>query len=174
VGVCARDAEPRPPPFPPCSAWTSTAALRTAAATALLVLPQDATLHSALGGVDRRFFCGVVPTVPAGQEFRPPVLKRAFDRSARMRYVVSDAGLAEVDVEGDVHFSPWSEIEAVLPDDGGEGFLVVTRDVCLFPVDPAVHGRAACAAIRARLPERLWVRRPVAVADVARTAVPVG
>ncbi len=149
------------------------AALGAAAATALLVVPQDATLRSALGGIDRRSFCGVVPVAPVGREFRPSALKRAFDRSARMRYVVSDAGLAEVDVDGDVHFSPWSEIEAVLPDDAGEGFLVVTRDVCLFPVDPAVHGRAACAAIRAHLPEHLWVRRPAVPVD-GRQVEPVG
>jgi hypothetical protein len=91
-----------------------------------------------------------------------------------MRYVVSDSGLAEVDVDGDVHATAWADVEAVLPDDAGEGYLVVTRDLCAFPVDPGLHGRAVAAAIRAHLPEHLWVRPPARTAGVPAGVVPVG
>ncbi|MGY1602609.1 insulinase family protein [Geodermatophilus sp. SYSU D00815] len=171
-----------PVPFLPAeqalAAWRAVtpaqvaAALSAAAATALLVVPQGTVLRTAVGGIEQRPFCGVVPVAPKGRQFRPSAFRRVRDRAARVRLVVSDAGLADVDADGDVHFTPWDGIEAVVPADRGEGFSVITREMCVIPVDPAVQGRGAVTAVRERLPEHLWVR-PVAAADVARTAEPV-
>ncbi|MGY1807101.1 M16 family metallopeptidase [Blastococcus sp. SYSU D00669] len=171
-----------PVPFLPAdealAAWRAVtpeqvaAAMRAAAGSAVLVVPQGTVLRTSIGGIEQRPFCGVVPVAPEGREFRPSALKRVRDRAARVRLVVSDAGLADVDADGDVHFTPWEGIEAVVPFDRGEGFSVITREMCVIPVDPAVQGRGAVAAVRDRLPERVWVRRPAPVADVPRTAVP--
>ena len=107
-------------------------------------------------------------------EFRPSVFKRALSRQARVALIVSDAGLAHRDDDGDVHFIAWNDIEAVLPHDEGEGFTIVGRNMCLVPVFADGYGRQACQAVRARIPAHAWLTERSMAAPSAAADVPVG
>ena len=130
-------------------------------------------LLTALADAVQQFYCGVVPQVPDGVVFRRSVLKRALSKQARMELIVSDSGLAHRDADGDLHFLAWTDVEAVVPDDEGGGFAVIGRNLCLFPVFPDLFGKAACAAVAARIPSSRWLTRP-APASSRSAQVPVG
>ena len=150
-----------------------TAALHAARERAIVVLPEGVRLMTALDAAVQQHFCGIVPQVPDGVVFRPSVLKRTVSRRPRMELIVSDAGLAHRDEDGDLHFVPWADVETVVPNEGDEGFAVVGRNLCLFPVFPELFGRKACEAVRARIPASRWlgqaahVQPPAAVVPVA-------
>lgn len=147
------------------------AALRAVRGTAILMVPEGVTLLSAVGHADRRFFCGVVPAAPPGVEYRPSVLKRVRSRQARVALIVSDAGLAQRDDDGDVHFIAWQDIDAVIPHDEGDGFTIVGRNMCLIPVFVEGYGRSAHQAVRARIPAHAWLTERTGAAP---GNVPVG
>jgi hypothetical protein len=137
---------------------TAAAALRATAPTAVLVVPEG--VEPALDGIERRFLCDVVPELPAGATYRPPLLARVRSREARLRLVVTDEGLAHGDSDGDGHLIPWSEVAAAVPASQGAGVLVVGRNLCGIDVHEDRYGRRAVEAVRARLPERAWVPAP--------------
>lgn len=150
------------------------AALRAGRDGAILMVPEGVTLLSAVGHADRRFFCGVVPVAPRGVEFRPSILKRALSRSARVALIVTEAGLAHRDDDGDVHVIAWTDIDAVLPHDEGEGFTVVGRNLCLIHVFADGYGRQACQAVRSRIPADRWLMERSPAVPSAADEVPVG
>jgi hypothetical protein len=147
------------------------AALRATRGTAILVLPEGVQLVTALDAAVRQYFCGVVPSVPDGTVFRRSVLKRALSKQARTELVVADAGLAHRDEDGDLHFLPWNDVEAVVPRDEGEGFVVVGRNLCLVPVFADLFGKAACQAVSARIPGDRWMASPSPLPATAPVAV---
>ncbi len=134
-------------------------AARALRPSALLVLPEGVD-PGPLEGIGRRHLCNVVPELPAGTTFRPPLLARLRHPAARTRLVVGDAGLAEQDADGDVHVIPWSEVEAAVAASTGEGVFVVGRNLCGIQVHEEVFGRRAVDAVRARLPRHVWVSAP--------------
>ncbi|SFO94993.1 hypothetical protein SAMN05660464_1678 [Geodermatophilus dictyosporus] len=149
-----------------------TAALRRAEPTAVLTVPDTAAWDGPDPRVPRRPLCGVLPALPGGRRFRPPLHRRLLDPAARVVLVVAEDGLAHRDADGDVHGIPWSRVEALVPTDDGAGVSVVGRDLCSVTVHPALHGRRAVAAVLAAATERvhpsLLLGRPVAaVAELA-------
>ncbi len=133
--------------------------MRAAMPAALVVVPEGTILLAGGAPISRASYCGIVPAALPGAVFRPSLLKRLFSRSARVALVVSEAGLAYEDEDGDVHAVPWNEVEAVVPRDTGEGFIVIGRNMCMFFVYAEAFGRVACEAVRSRLPQHLWVQR---------------
>ena len=148
------------------------AALRTTVPTAVLMVPSGVDLDALAGGIERAHLCNVIPEVPQGTTFRPPLLARMRHKEARIRLVVTDAVLAEEDADGDGHAIPWAEIEAAVPAIKGEGVFVVGRNLCGFDVHEDVYGRRAVEAVRARIPADVWVHPALPAADTP--AVPVG
>jgi hypothetical protein len=110
--------------------------------------------------IERRHLCNQVPELPAGATFRPPLLARVRYKEARLRLVVTDAGLAHGDSDGDGHLIPWNEVEAALPAVQGTGVFVVGRNLCGIDVHEDIYGRRAVEAVRSRLPEHVWVPAP--------------
>ena len=135
------------------------AALRATVPTVILIVPDG--VEPDLGpGIERRHLCNHVPELPAGPTFRPSLLARVRSKEARLRLVVSDDGLAHGDADGDGHVIPWSEVEAALPAMQGTGVFVVGRNLCGIDVHEDLYGRRAVEAVRARLPEHVWVPLP--------------
>ena len=149
---------------------TAAAALRATLPTAILAVPTGVELPGLGGGIDRRPLCDVAPVLPAGARFGPPPLARLLGRSRR-RLVVGDHVLAEADDDGAVHVLNWTDVEAVEPSADGRGMLVVGRNLCTVDVHEDRYGRRAVAAVRARLPQELWLPQvPVAAPPVAQPA----
>ncbi|MGY1731921.1 hypothetical protein ACI798_10385 [Geodermatophilus sp. SYSU D01045] len=176
AAYCAATGLPFRPAADTLAAWRAvtpaqvTAALRRAAATAVLAVP-DTAAWDGPAGVARRPLCGTLPELPAGTVFRPPLLRRLLDPAARVALVVSDDGLAHTDADGDVHGIPWSRVEAVVPTDDGRGVSVVGRDLCGVRVHPDLYGRRAVAAVTGRVPAAALLPRPRAAEP---ESVPVG
>jgi zinc protease len=148
------------------AAWTAVtpdavaAALRAAAPTAVLVVPEGVVPADLPGGIQRAAFCGQVPELPPGHSFRPPALARLRHRGARTTLVVADEGLGHIDADGDRHLLPWSDVEAAIPATDGDGVAVVGRNLCLIEVHEEVYGRRAVEAVRARVPQGVWIPAP--------------
>jgi hypothetical protein len=135
------------------------AALRATVPTVILIVPDG--VEPDLGpGIERRHLCNYVLELPVGPTFRPPLLARVRSKEARLRLVVSDDGLAHGDADGDGHVIPWSEVEAALPAMQGTGVFVVGRNLCGIDVHEDLYGRRAVEAVRARLPEHVWMPLP--------------
>lgn len=142
-------------------------ALRASLPTAVLVVPEDVV--PALGpGVERQWICHLVPRLPPGVTFRPPLLARMRHKGARLRLVVTEEGLAHEDADGDGHLIPWSEVEAAVPASQGSGVFVVGRNLCGVDVHEDLYGRRAVEAVRSRLPEHVWVPVPRRSEESAR------
>lgn len=133
------------------------AALGRTLPTAVLVLPEGADPGPLAGGIERGNLCGLVPELPEGTTFRPPLLARALHREARLRLVVGEDVLALGDPDGDVHVIPWAQVEAAVPATEGQGVFVVGRDLCGIDVHEDLFGRRAVELVRARLPRPAWV-----------------
>lgn len=140
------------------------AAARALRPSALLVVPTGVE-PGGLEGIAQRPLCNVVPTLPEGALFRRPLLARLFGRAARVSVVVGDAGLAELDSDGDVHLIPWDEVVAAIPAPTGDGVFVVGHGLCGLEVTEALYGRRAVEAVRARLPQHVWVPTPRSARD---------
>lgn len=136
------------------------AALRATLPTAVLMVPHGVELEGLGAGIERRHLCNLVPELPPGATFRPPLLARVRHKEARMRLVVTEAGLAHGDADGDGHVIPWEEIEAAVPAVQGSGVFVVGRNLCGIDVHEDLYGRRAVEAVRARLPQHVWVPAP--------------
>lgn len=135
------------------------AAFRATVPTAILMVPNG--VEPELGpGIERRHLCNYVPELPTGPTFRPSLLSRVRHKEARLRLVVTEDGLAHGDADGDGHLIPWSEVEAALPALQGTGVFVVGRNLCGIDVHEDLYGRRAVDAVRARLPEHVWVPAP--------------
>ncbi|HEX2075767.1 MAG TPA: hypothetical protein VHF92_18470 [Geodermatophilus sp.] len=161
--------------------WRSTgaeqvaAALRRAWASAILYVPEEVAYEGPGAPVERRYMCARTSQLPAGPMFRPPLLARLFDRRSRLALVVSETGLAHRDADGDVHSIPWELVEGAVPLDDGKGVFVVGRNLCSAVVHEDLYGHRAVEAVRAHVPERLWLTEPPRVTAVAAgPAVPVG
>ncbi len=151
---------------------SAAAALRATVPTAVLMVP--AGVDPALGeGIGRGHLCHLVPGLPAGATFRPPLLARVRSKEARLRLVVTDEGLAHLDADGDAHAIAWAEVEAALPAVEGSGVFVVGRNLCGVDVHEDLYGRRAVDAVRARLPEHVWVPAP-RTEDEQRAGAPAG
>ena len=148
------------------------AAARALRTSALLIVPSDVEVEG-LEGVRRRPLCNVVPALPEGTVFRQSFLARLRGRAGRVSVVVGDAGLAELDSDGDVHLIPWDEVVAAVPAPTGEGVFVVGRGLCGLEITEKAYGRRAVEAVRARLPEHVWVPVPRSAAE-ERVLVPQG
>ncbi len=135
------------------------AATRALRPSALLMVPEGVD-PGPLEGVGRRYICNLVRELPQGTTFRPPLLARALHKAARLRLVVTDDLLAHEDCDGDGHVIPWGEVEAAVPAAQGDGVFVVGRNLCGIDVHEDVYGRRAVAAVRARLPQHVWVPAP--------------
>jgi hypothetical protein len=134
-------------------------ALRASVPTAVLMVPEGVVPE--LGdGIERQYICNLVPELPSGTTFRPPLLARMRHKGARMRLVVTEEGLAHEDADGDGHLIPWTEVEAAVPAMQGSGVFVVGRNLCGFDVHEDIYGRRAVEAVRSRLPEHVWVPTP--------------
>jgi hypothetical protein len=148
-------------------------ALRATVPTAVLLVPNGVEVDGLPAGIERGNFCNLVPVLPPGTTFRPPLLARVRSREARLRLVVTDDGLAHGDCDGDGHVIPWSEVEAVVPASDGRGMFVVGRNLCGIDVHEEIYGRRAVEAVRARLPEGAWLSAEVpGAAGADREAVP--
>jgi hypothetical protein len=134
-------------------------ALRATLPTAILMVP-DAVEPALPEGIERRYLCNHVPELPSGPTFRPPLLARVRHKEARLRLVVTDDGLAHADSDGDGHVIPWVDVEAALPAMQGSGVYVVGRNLCGIDVHEDLYGRRAVEAVRARLPQHVWVPMP--------------
>ena len=146
------------------------AALVAVRDSAVLYLPESVPFPG-IDGLDQRWMCNRRTDLPAGTTFRTPALTRLVKKAARVSIVVGDEGLAERDADGDGHFIPWPEVEAVVPADDGKGFQVVGRNMCGIVVHEEMYGRRAVDSVRARVPAHLWLAVPPAS---LRTPSPVG
>jgi hypothetical protein len=149
------------------------AALRATRGTAILALPEGVELLTALDAIGRRFFCGIVPQLPAGAVFRPSALKRLNRGMRRLQLVVADVGLGHRDEDGDDHFIAWPDVEAVIPLENGDGFVVIGRNMCTVPVVAELFGRTAVETVRASIPAELFMARPTPLV-ASPVTVPVG
>jgi hypothetical protein len=169
AAYCAATGLPFRPAADTLAAWRAvtpaqvTAALRRAEPTAVLAVPDTAPWDGP-AGVPRRPLCGTLPELPEGTLFRPPLVRRLLDPSARVALVVSGEGLAHADADGDVHGIPWSRVEAVVPTDDGRGVSVVGRDLCGVRVSPDLYGSRAVAAVLERAPSAALLGRPTSEA----------
>jgi hypothetical protein len=150
------------------------AALRASLPTAVLMLPEKVDPGPLRGGIERSYLCNQLPELPQGRTFRPSLKARLLTRDVRLRLVLTDDVLAHRDSDGDGHAIPWSEIEAAVPAATGEGVFVVGRNLCGIYVHEDLYGRRAVDAVRARIPARLWVAKPVAPAATSSVGAPVG
>ena len=149
------------------------AALRETLPGAVLMVPEGVDPGPLDGGIERRFLCNLVPALPGGTTFRPPLLARLLSRAARrMLLVVADDVLGHRDCDGDAHAIPWAEVEAAVPVVEGEGVFVVGRNLCVIEVHEDVYGRRAVEAVRARIPAHVWTTAPTTVEPDVRAAVP--
>ena len=149
------------------------AALCATRGTAIVAVPEGVELLTALDTIGKRFYCGIAPQLPTGAVFRPSALKRLGRSARRMQLVIADVGLGHRDEDGDDHFIAWPDIEAVVPLETGDGFVVVGRNMCTFPVVPELFGKAPCQEVRVRIPAERWMARPVP-AGATPVSVPVG
>jgi hypothetical protein len=134
------------------------AALRSCRPSAVLALPERVDPGPLPGGIERTYLCNYVPVLPKGTTFRPSLLARALHKEARIQLVVTDTYLAHGDSDGDGHVIPWPEVEAAVPALEGNGVFVVGRNLCGIDVHEDVYGRRAVDAVRARLPQHVWVQ----------------
>jgi hypothetical protein len=139
---------------------TAAEALRATVPTAVLMVPNGVELQGLGAGIQRRHLCNYVPELPSGTTFRPPLLARVRSKDARLRLIVTDDGLAHSDADGDGHLIPWTEVEAALPAMQGTGVFVVGRNLCGIEVHEDLYGKRAVDAVRARLPENVWIPEP--------------
>lgn len=149
-------------------------ALRDTVPSAILMLPEPVDPGTLPGGITHAFLCNVVPELPGGAVHRPSLLARLRTRTARLALVVSDDGLAHRDADGDCHAIPWEEIEAVVPADEGNGFVVVGRNLCCAFVHEDLFGRRAVESVRNRLPMSAWLPLQSRTPDPAPVPAPVG
>ena len=150
------------------------AALRAAHDTAVLYVPETAPFPG-IYGLHRRWMCNRREDLPRGTTFRTPAFTRLVNKAARVSIVVGDEGLAERDADGDGHFIPWPEVEAVVPVDEGKGFHVVGRNMCGIVVHEEMYGRRAVEAVRARIPAQQFLALPAASRRTpVAPGVPVG
>jgi hypothetical protein len=62
---------------------TAADALRATVPTAVLAVPDGVDLEDLGAGIERRPLCDLVPELPRGTTFRPPLLARVRSREAR-------------------------------------------------------------------------------------------
>jgi hypothetical protein len=146
-------------------------ALRRTLSTAVLVVPADVDPGELGSGIRQVPLCNVVPDLPPGTTYRPPLVARAVSRATRVRLVVNDDVLAHEDADGDRHVIPWSEVEAAVPALDGKGLFVVGRNLCGFEVHEDLYHRRAVEAVRAHIPAHLWLPEPRPV-DAGKEPVP--
>lgn len=135
------------------------AAFAAAMETALLLVPgqvEQLTLgrpdRSALPAAD----CSERTALPAGPQYRPPLLARArFGAARKVRLVVNADGAWWQDEEGQVHGFPYTEVVGVEVHDGGR--VLHGLGNCFVPVTPELFTGLgpALAAIDAAVPEPL-------------------
>jgi hypothetical protein len=147
------------------------AELAAMSATALLHLPEGSSLGPA-PAIEEVSWCGRLPELPAGTVYRAPLRSR-LRGGGKSTLVVSPAGLAHRDDDGDVHSLPWEWVQAVVPVDDGRGLFLVTGNMCSALVHPTTYGPRAVAAVRAALPPWLRVLEPVTVGDARPAAAAV-
>jgi zinc protease len=147
------------------------AELAAMSATALLHLPEGAPLGPA-PAIEAVPWCGRLPELPAGTVYRAPLRSR-LRGGGKAALVVSPAGLAHRDDDGDVHSLPWEWVQAVVPVDDGRGLFVVAGNMCTALVHPSTYGPRAVAAVRAALPPGLRVLEQVTLGDARPAAAAV-
>lgn len=131
-------------------------ALRSAMATAIVVVPEDVQL--ALTDLDGQLVpeqgCPRSRAVPAGKVYRPPLLARGMSREARAaRLVELDNGYAAVDGDGDVHTVLFDDVVGVEVSDDGR--ILYSRHGCIAPIT-----------------HELWTRVDAAIRRVDNTLAP--
>ncbi|MFP5372348.1 MAG: hypothetical protein ACLGI3_16590, partial [Actinomycetes bacterium] len=160
LGLPVRPAAQRLPAWRSVTPEQAASALRACRPSAVLALPENVHPGPLPGGIERTSLCNYVPVLPEGTTFRPPLWARALNKDARIRLVVTDMVLAHGDSDGDGHVIPWPEVEAAIPAREGNGVFVVGRNLCGIDVHEDVYGRRAVDAVRAHLPQHVWVQPP--------------
>ncbi|GAA1556602.1 hypothetical protein GCM10009789_07410 [Kribbella sancticallisti] len=100
--------------------------------------------------------CPVIPELPAGKIYKPPLAARTFIKDARSLVLVETGhGLALRDDDG-IHEIKWDEVAGVMRTDGPTVVLGVNG--CAIPVDPQVFrgSGAALDELARRTDSGLW------------------
>ncbi|WP_460663145.1 peptidase M16 family protein [Kribbella swartbergensis] len=133
------------------------AVLKDALPGAVGYVYEDATQVWEEFGFRRGSLCPVIPEVPAGRTFKPPLTARAFVKEARsMLWVRTDEALVLRDEDG-VHEIRWDKIAGVMRSTDGPT-VVLGLNGCAIPVDDDMFRGAATllAELTDRVPPELW------------------
>ncbi|MEV0285359.1 MULTISPECIES: insulinase family protein [unclassified Kribbella] len=133
------------------------AVLKAALPAAIGYTYEDAPVIWEQAGFRQESLCPVIPAMPAGQTFKPPLTARAFVKEARsMLWVRTDTALVLRDEDG-VHEISWDGIAGVMRSEDGPT-VVLGLNGCAIPIGAGMFRGAAglLTELSERVPPELW------------------